>query len=136
MRTSERIFFVALVLACLASPVRPAAAQPGCTQCDGDPCNGAVCFNGPYDASKCAAFGCGILSRGYMVPCDQASGNPCTLIDPTPASTPTAIPTPTEGATEKPAPVASFPVLALLVFVLVACSVWRMRSDPRDDHRG
>ena len=119
MRKSGIIILIALalVVACL----EPTAAQQGCTKCDGPPCNGAVCFNGPFDRSKCEAIGCGMDASGYAVFCDQANGNPCQVIDPSPT------PTPIPSLTEKPVPVASSPALAVLLLVFVALSVRTIR---------
>jgi len=120
------IIGAALVFVSLA--LRPGTARAdGCTQCLGEPCNGAVCFNGAVDPSKCRAIGCGLMSAGYMVPCDQASGNPCTVIDPTPIPTSTPIATPTPSLNEKPAPVLSSPALGLLLLALVVISIWGIR---------
>ena len=126
MRICGMIIGVALVFVCLA--LRPATARAaGCTQCTGPPCNGAVCFNGDFDASKCPAIGCGLMANGYLVSCDQASGNPCTVIDPTPI--PTSTPSPTPSLNKEPAPVLSSPALALLLLALVAISIWGIRRE-------
>ena len=118
MLKSGLIVAVAIVFASIALPAY-AGPGPGCCVCfdAGGPCPAAapVCFTGIAVSctDKCNALGCS-GSDAQSPPCDEIAA--CQVIDPTPAL---------------PAPLLSFPALALLLLSVTTISAWRLRRTHR-----
>jgi hypothetical protein len=119
MLKSGLIAAVAILFASIALPAYAGQPGPGCCVCFdfGDPCPAAapVCFTGINVSctDKCNALGCS-GSDAQSPPCDEIPA--CQVIDPTPAL---------------PAPLLSFPALALLLFAITGVSAWRLRRARR-----